>query len=125
MERKCDGRTDCHDGCDEVHCKLQMWKSNEYQCKNLNCVPTNAVCDGQSDCLDDSDDGGATSVQDERDSDDSEDNEPRERTSSDVENGSNNRNASDSENEDAQNHIAVIRMMSQPEKKARMKLRLG
>ncbi|XP_040197582.1 CREB3 regulatory factor-like, partial [Rana temporaria] len=37
---------------------------------------------------------------------DSEDDEPRERTSSDVENGSNNRNASDSENEDAQNHIA-------------------
>ena len=49
---QCDGKWDCWNGDDEIHCALERCK-NMYRCKSSSiCIHTKNVCDGIKDCLD-------------------------------------------------------------------------
>ncbi|XP_068175516.1 low-density lipoprotein receptor-like isoform X2 [Antennarius striatus] len=50
----CDGRTDCKDRSDELHCGHPC-KKKEFVCHSRECIPPHLLCDGVNDCGDRSD----------------------------------------------------------------------
>ncbi|KAI3389567.1 hypothetical protein SNEBB_009857 [Seison nebaliae] len=59
---RCDHRTHCKDGSDEVDCKnrYRSCSENEFECRNFRCIPQRWVCDHEDDCGD----GGTDEMQD-------------------------------------------------------------
>ncbi|XP_018018683.1 low-density lipoprotein receptor-related protein 1B [Hyalella azteca] len=56
----CNEHDDCGDGSDERHC--ECFSSKAFNCSNnMGCPPSDRVCDGKSDCKDNSDEGGRCS----------------------------------------------------------------
>nr|XP_004538385.2 low-density lipoprotein receptor-related protein 2 isoform X1 [Maylandia zebra] len=54
---RCDGRKDCYNGIDEEKCSQKICPSHLYQCGSGECVDTNLVCNGVTNCADGSDEG--------------------------------------------------------------------
>uniref|UniRef100_A0A668TZW5 EGF-like domain-containing protein n=1 Tax=Oreochromis aureus TaxID=47969 RepID=A0A668TZW5_OREAU len=54
---RCDGRKDCYNGIDEEKCSQKICPSHLYQCGSGECVDTNLVCNGITNCADGSDEG--------------------------------------------------------------------
>ncbi|KAB7505772.1 Very low-density lipoprotein receptor [Armadillidium nasatum] len=54
-KRHCDGTPDCPGGEDEKDCVPRTCPADWFKCNNSQCIPLVWVCDGDRDCLDESD----------------------------------------------------------------------
>lgn len=53
---------DCGDGSDELSCNYETCGSNQFTCGNGACIFASYICDGESDCLDGSDEADSLCV---------------------------------------------------------------
>jgi len=61
----CDGIVNCDNGADEAGCdvlEFQKCASDEFQCRNSMCIPTEFLFDGAIDCMDSSDEQELTKI---------------------------------------------------------------
>ncbi|KFM62234.1 hypothetical protein X975_15599, partial [Stegodyphus mimosarum] len=58
---QCDGDPDCPDGSDEQNC-TNTCRPDQFQCKNLQCIPGQLQCNGMNECPDGSDEEDCKSL---------------------------------------------------------------